>query len=320
MFYKKLFVLVLFSLLTFAMIGCDSEDSPTESNMPTPKDPDTATKVSVDRFSQNAGTLFVRDGSNGLPAANAPINFDQGPFITKGLGPNGEVVQYYNFDVQPVESAPIFAFFREGADMPMEGQLNIIDVVPGEPGYNDFWHVNKVTVPADYVANTITNAADLMDSGYPVEKTNIIVNCPVVPEGSTANLRYKASESKALVRGWYKDQVVSYFNFVEKDLTATPPAQGNAIVPIAEILVTFNINPDQPNGGPPSGFVTESGSDQTHNVIDTLPESPAYSPLWDVDVYHNQDFANVSNWQTAATANILGRGVALVNCPVVSVQ
>ena len=320
MYYKKLFVLVLISVLTFAVIGCDSEDSPTENNTPTPKNPDTALKVSVDRFSQSAGHLFVRDGSNGLPGANVAIDFDQIPFITKGFGPNGEVVQYYNFDVQPVKSAPIFALYKAGADMPVDGQLNIIDVIPGEAEYSDFWHVHKVTVPDDYVANTITNVSDLMASGYPIERTNIVVNCPVVPEGSTANLRYKASESNGLVRGWYKDQVVFYFNFVEKDLIVTPPATGSPNVPIAEILVSFNTNPDQPDGGPASGFKTEPGTDQTHNVIDTLPEDPGYSPLWDVDIYDNNDFESVMNWQTAAMAMVLAQGAAIVNCPVVSVQ
>ena len=28
-------------------------------------------------------------------------------------------------------------------------------VIPGDPGYNDFWLVHKVIVPEDYVANTV---------------------------------------------------------------------------------------------------------------------------------------------------------------------
>ena len=171
MLSKKLFIILLASFLTFVLIGCDDEDSPTENSMLQTLDPDTAPKASIDRFSQNAGTLFIRDGSNGLPEANAPIDFDQVPFITQGVGPSGEVVQYYNFDVQPTVSAPIFVLLKEGEEKPVNGQLNIIDVIPGDPGYNDFWHVHKVTVPDDYVANTITNLADLMNSGYPIEKT-----------------------------------------------------------------------------------------------------------------------------------------------------
>ncbi len=303
-------------ILTLIFASCKDDD---ETMISMPKDPNTAEKVSVDRFSSDAGHLFVRDGSNNLPEGNVPIDFDQAPFITQGLGPGGEVVKYYNFDVQPLESAPIFALFREGESSPVSGQLNIIGVVPGDAGYNDFWHVHKVTVPSDYVANTLTSVNEVMNSGYAIERTNIIVNCPVVPEGSTADLRFNSSESNGLVRGWYNGKVVFYFTFEEKMLTVTLPATGHPEVPVSDILVTFNINPDQAGGGPASGFMTEDGT-QTHNVVQTIPTDGGYSPLWDVDVYDNADFNSVSDWESAQNAMLLASGVALVNCPVVSVQ
>ena len=143
-------------------------------------DPDTAAKASIDRFSIEAGHLFVRDESNGLPEANEPIDFDQAPFITKGLGPKGGPISYYNFDVQLTEPAPIFVLFREGESSPVEGQMNIIDDIPGEADYNDFWEVQKVTVPAGYIANTITSFSQISEGEYPIEETTILVNCPVV--------------------------------------------------------------------------------------------------------------------------------------------
>ena len=157
--------------------GCNDDDMP----IPIGSDPNTAPKAPIDRFSDTAGTLFVRDGANGLPEANMAIDFDQAPFITQGLSANGDIVRYYNFDVQPLVSAPIFVLFMEGASDPVPDQLNIIDVIPGDAGYNDFWHVHKVTVPADYVANTLTNVQAIMDSGFDIERTNMLVNCPVVP-------------------------------------------------------------------------------------------------------------------------------------------
>ena len=300
-----------------ALVNCPIV-SVEEGNLP--MDPDMAEKASIDRFSMEAGNLMIRDDSNGLPGPNEPVNFDQTPFITKGLGPNGEKVQYYNFDVMPLKSAPIFVLFRDGESMPVEDQLNIVDVIPGDEGYSDFWHVHKVTVPAYYRANTITSLAELTAMNYSTERTNLIVNCPVVPGGSTAMLRYKPENNNGLIRGWYKDKVITYFDFSEKMLTVDLPAEGHPDVPLSDILVTFNINPDMEGGGPPSGFVTEMGSDQTHNVVETLPEDEGYSPLWDVDVYDNADFDMVSNWMSAMNANILGTGVAMVNCPIVSVQ
>ncbi|HVU00541.1 MAG TPA: hypothetical protein VHE30_02275 [Polyangiaceae bacterium] len=282
----------------------------------TPLDPDTAPKVTVDRFSEKAAMLMVRTAENGLPAAGAPVDFDTGePFITKGLGPNGEHVQYYNFDVQPTKPAPIYALFRTGEDKPVDGQLNIVDVVPGDTGYNDFWQVEKVTVPADYVANTITSVSEILDAGYDVTPTDMLVNCPIVPDGSTAKLRYKSTESAELTRGWYRDQVVYYFNFFEADLVA---AAGK--VPTSPIYVTFNVNPGDPGGGPASGFVVEPGTAQTHNVPATLPTDPGYSPLWAVHIYDDTAFASVMDLDTATSAKLLEPNGPTVNCPIVSVQ
>jgi hypothetical protein len=309
---KQYFIIVFLAGL-FAL-GCQKKES-TDPMMMTqqPLDPDKAPMASVDRFSSSAGVLFVRTASNGLPNANQPIDFDQPPFITSGLGPDGGMVRYYNFDVQSTTPAPIYVLFKEGETNPVQGQLNIINVIPGDQGYNDFWQVVKVTVPADYVANTISSLKQISDAGYSTETTDMLVNCPVVPESSTATLR-SGGESNSLVRGWYKSMVVFYFSFLEKSLSTG----GNGQVPLSPIYVSFNINPTEPDGGPASGFKTESGTDQTHNVVATIPSDAGYSPLWLVNVYDNADFNAVHNLSSAMNANILATGVATPNCPVVS--
>ena len=294
---------VVAALGSFA-VACGSDGTPQ------PVDPDTAPKVVVDRFSDDAGMLFRRSADSSLPAADAPIDMDQGPFITQGLGPDGQVVRYYNFDVQPIHPIPIFVFFKDGASTPLAGQLNVIDAIPGGAGYNDFWQVTKGTVPADYVANTVTSAAEIVAGNYPIESLDEIENCPIVPEGSTATLRGGANESTGLHRGWYRGQVASYFGFEEASLAGT----GNGEVPLSPIFVTFN-----DNGVPASGFVTEPNSMQTHNVTGTVPGDAGYSPLWDVQVYDNADFDAVADLQSAANATILAPSAATVNCPLVSV-
>ena len=276
-------------------------------------DPDTAQVVSIDRFSMEAGHLFVRDETNGLPGPNEPVDFDMEPFITKGLGPDGELIAYYNFDVMPTEPAPIFVLFREGESSPVAGQMNIIDDIPGEADYNDFWEVQKVTVPMDYVANTVTSYSQIMDAGYTIEETTLLVNCPVVPEGSTAKLRL-GEESPELTVGWYRGMLVYYFNFSEKELMVNE----SDMVPTSPIYVTFNINPDMEGGGPASGFVTDPATGRTHNVTATLPDDASYSPLWWVSAYDNADFDKVSDLVSAQASNILAAGIANVNCPVVA--
>jgi hypothetical protein len=201
--------------------------------------------------------------------------------------------------------------------MPVSGQLNIIDVVPGDAGYNDFWLVEKVTVPTSYVANTVTSYDEIMQMGYSVTATTSIVNCPVVPKGSVARKRFLSTESAELTRGWYNNKVVYYFNFFEKELMAV-----NGKVPTSDIYVCFNINPDQTGGGPASGFKTEDNmaTGQTHNVPETLPDDAAYSPLWDVQIYNNSSFGNVTNLATVKAAPIMAMDAVIVNCPIVWVE
>ena len=155
--------------------------------------------------------------------------------------------------------------------------------------------------------------AEIQAMKYPVTSTTTIVNCPVVPAGSTAAKR-GGSESAALTTGWYKEQVVSYFNFSEKEIVAS-----GGKVPTSPIYVCFNIDADQSGGGPGSGFKTESGSTQTHNVLATVPSNATYAPLWVVNAYSNTKFNDVSNAATALTAGTTNLG-ATVNCPVVSIQ
>lgn len=309
--YRQLRGVVLSTTAVALLAACGS-DAPT--SVTPPKDPATASRVAVDRFSATAGMLFVRSATNGLPAANAPIDMDTGPFITWGFGPHGEKVKYYNFDVQPTAPAPIFVLIRQGETTPVANQLNVVDVIPGQTGYNDFWQIMKVTVPADYVANTITSVDEIRAKGYHVDPTTVIVNCPIVPEGSVARLRF-AGGASTLTHGWYRGQVVAYFNFDEAAIATTAAGK----VPLASIYVSFTINPDQPSGGPASGFKTEPGSLQTHNVAASLPGQAGYTPLWSVVPWNNSAFSTVHDLTTALAAPNFGPA-ANVNCPIVSVQ
>lgn len=279
-----------------------------------PLNPDRAPIATVDRFSDKAAHLQLRTIENHLPGPNEPVDFDTGPFITQGLSPTtGKPVRYYNFDVQGTTPAPVYVLYREGEDKPVLGQLDIIDTLPGEKGYNDFRQVWKTWVPKDYVANTITDSATLLKAGYKPEQTSMLRNMPVVPDKSRAKARLKGA-SAGLQRAWYRGQVAKYFSFNEASLSVI-----GSSVPVSPIYVTFNVNPGQPNGGPGSGFRAEPNSPQTHNVPATLPGDTGYSPLWLVAVYDNADWPSVHNLDTASKAKLLAAGVATVNCPIVFV-
>jgi hypothetical protein len=278
-----------------------------------PKDPDLAPRTVIDRFSAEAGTLHVRDAQNGLPGPGEPIDFDA-LFTTNSLGPAGELIVYYDFDVQTREPALLYNFYYENSEDRVPDQISIVDVVPGEEGYNDFWWVNRVYVPRDYKPNSITSVDEIIEFNLTVVTVPVLINCPLVPEGSTATLRYDATQDPAPSRFWYEGEIVYslFFEVLEVD------AQN--LVPINQLYVSFNINPDQPGGGPASGFMTEPGPGlQTHNVGAAIPPDPAYSPLWNANFYDNADFNMVVDKPSALAANILVHDAALVNCPVVRV-
>jgi len=277
-----------------------------------PKDPDQAPIATVDRFSDAAGTLLKRSADNHLPGPNEPIDFDTPPFNVWGLSPAGEPALYYHLDVKSTTPVPVYILYREGEDMPVQEQLDIIDTLPGEQGYNDFRQVWKVWVPKDYVANTITDASMLQQAGYKIEKTDKLLNMAVVPDKSRARVRFNGGHPE-LQRAWYRGQVAKFFLFNEAPLSVSGDK-----VPVSPIYDGFTINPGQPGGE--KEFCTDPNSTQTHNVVATMPGDKAYSPLWLRVVYDSAACASVHNLETALQAKKVAANVLFINCPMVSVK
>lgn len=298
---------VALALVLLAACGDDATDAIE------PLDPDTAPKAVVDRFSGEGAILLDRAELPALPAAGAPIDFDQAPFLVRGLGPGGERVTYYHFDAHQPTPINIYLLHHEGQAERVPDQLPIVDYIPGDHGYSDFWRMVRVDVPADYVANTATSGADINREGWPVTVTDAIVNCPVVPFGSTATRR-GGSEGTTLFRGWYKGQVFYYFTFEEQPLRVV-----DSRVPTSDVYVTFNTNPGAAANGWSSGFMTETGSDRTHTVADAL-DAPGYSSLRNVLVYDNAAFASVTDLTTAQAATRITTEPLLWNAPLVELE
>jgi hypothetical protein len=218
----------------------------------------------------------------------------------------GRQTFYYDFgtnspaspDGLNVTPAPIYVlvtgFDADGNPQAVAGQNNIVDVIPGDDGYSDLWQVTFVTVPADYQANTITSVDEVLNGGYELTVPGVLVNCPIVPAGSTL------AEGGDLVQGWYKGQEVFYFDFgPNPDLSA----------PIYALITGFNEN-NEPI------FV-----EGQNNIVDVIPGDDGYSAFWNVNlVTVPADY--VANSITSAS-EILAAGYditpagLLVNCPVV---
>jgi hypothetical protein len=276
-----------------------------------PVDPDHAPIAAVDRYSDEAGTLLRRSDDKRLPGPNEPIDFDRPPLTNLGFSPAGEPTLYYRLDVQSTTPAPVYILYRAGEDEPVQGQLDIIDTLPGQKGYNDFRRIWKVRVPKDYVANTITDAAALQQLGYKMEKTDKLLNMAVVPDKSRARFRFNGGNTE-LQRAWFQSQVAEFFLFDEAPLSVSGDN-----VPVSPIYDGFTINPGEPNGG--KELCTDSGSTQTHNIAGTVPGDKAYSPLWLRVVYDSAACNSVHNLETALQAKKVAAPVLFINCPIVAI-
>ena len=213
-------------------------------------------------------------------------------------------VRYYDFGTESpagdgsVSVAPIWAFITgmdsDGNPMFVEGQHNVVNVVPGDPGYSDLWQVNLVTVPEGYVADSIKSFDDLMASGFEITPTSIFVNCPVVPAGSTLET------GQELVQGWYKGEEVFYPDF------GPNPA---ATLPIWAFITGFD------GDGNPQ-FV-----ESQNNVIDLVPGDDGYSAFWEVNLVIVPEGYVANSVTSRADVEAMGWEIVkpgiVVNCPVV---
>jgi hypothetical protein len=218
----------------------------------------------------------------------------------------GRQTFYYDFgantkataDGQKVIPAPIYVlitgFDADGNPQVVEGQRNIVDVIPGDPGYSDLWQVTFVTVPEDYAANTFTSADDVLNSGFEMTVPGVLVNCPIVPLNSEL-----AEGGAPLVQGWYKGQEVHYFDFGPNIEEAAP---------IYAFITGFDADSNPQ-------FVEGQA-----NVIGVIPGDAGYSAFWNVNLvtvpadYQANSITSVDEVLTAGY-DIAPAGL-LVNCPV----
>ncbi len=298
--------ILVISIAAMVITACAGGSEPEVAAFPIHVDPETGVEfVSVDRFSNDAGTVLRRSENPGLPAPNEPIDFDA-DFLNHSLGPAGEDVNYYMLDVVPFQSAPVYAFvYASDPTRRVKGQLSIFDRIPGEDGYTDFWQMVNVLVPDDYEPNSVHSLDDIKAAGFELERTGTIINCPIVPYGSTAELANRSPT------GWYKGKHVSYFVFDKTESSVVNP--GPLDVPYAVVRVIFEDN------DPSKGMKREPDTGNTHNVFDTLPGDLLYRSLWRHDFVDEAEFDSVSDWKSskAARGADIDMDNILVNCPVV---
>ncbi|HZA23233.1 MAG TPA: hypothetical protein VFA32_11635 [Dehalococcoidia bacterium] len=215
-------------------------------------------------------------------------------------------VEYYDFgansavDGSMVGTAPIYVFIHglnpDGSPQFVEGQHNVVDVVPGEEGYSDLWQVMLVTVPEGYEPDSITSKEQLDAAGYEIAATDMLVNCPIVPQGTTLE------GGEELVQGWHDGEQVFYPDFGQN-------------IPAAIPIWVYITGMDE-QGNPQ--FV-----EGQNNIIDAVPGDPGYSAFWRVNLVTVPEGYEPNSIRSAAEVQAAGFTITVtdmvVNCPVIFV-
>ncbi len=212
-----LIALVLSQAGTVASLAAPPPSRPSSS------EPDfglSAPLAAVDRFSDAAAVRLRRSAVPGLPGPNQPIDFDRPPFARAVQLANGTARTCYDLDQRGAQPMRAYFFYDSQGGYVLT-QFPIIDALPGDAGYNDVWEAWKVTVPDTYRRdNSVRDLATLEklladpNSGYRAASSGILVNTPIVPEGSTAAQRADGREGAAVLRyAWYRGTRAPYLYF-----------------------------------------------------------------------------------------------------------
>ncbi len=168
--------------------------------------------------------------------------------------------------------ADLYVLVDEMTKLPVPGQLPIVEHVPkgSAPEVSDLdarkfsaiWEMQVAIVESGYDP---TDPDQLIDSAHKLDtstlvrrivQTNIFLNCPVVPNGSTTD-----TGSRPLEQAFYNGHVVTLAPYDIEDGPSNP-----------QVMFKFE---------DPAGNTLPSAQDP-HLVISRLPGDPFYSSIWEV--------------------------------------
>ncbi len=210
--------------------------------------------------------------------------------------------------------ADLFAFFDAATGLPIPGQLPVVEAVPfgAAPSvseldariYSAIWEMHAVTMRPTYDPNDPAQRIDsaakvfqspLVDSVY---QTNIFLNCPVLPNGSTVDPGSLPPE-----RALYNGSIVTLAPYDIEDGISHP-----------QVLFRFEDH---------AGHTLPSDA-APHLVLSRIPGMPFYSSIWEVwsvtvptgfPVETLRSVADVKN-----TAFPIHSAKVRLDCPVVAVE
>ena len=179
----------------------------------------------------------------------------------------------------------------------IEGQADILTANVYEADYSDLREIIEVTVPDDYMPNSITNHTDLLAEDWPQIATGLTHNSPIV----RANSQLQARDHQPITL-WLNDEEISAYDFGEMT---------NQTAPIYVLI---------------EGFDPEGNPVRINHValIDVMHDDEGYSDFWQVvfvtvpnDTPPNS-FRTVSDLMAADFEMTVSANV--VNCPAIRLE
>jgi hypothetical protein len=203
---------------------------------------------------------------------------------------------------------------------PFGFQRNVIDSVPGEPGYSPLWLHTFVKWNDTSKARELKSEEEILAADkageVSLEASKLVINCPVLPSGKT---------NFPIVTGWVDGKSVDYTlqeisdPMVTKLMTNKTQFPLTTVASLAEVPQVANLYlfMNGISGPNPFGF--------QRNVIDSVPGEPGYSPLWLhtfvkwVDPSKARELKSDTEIQAAAKAGdvTLEASKLVINCPVI---
>eukprot|EP00977_Amphora_coffeiformis_P016488 scaffold5111_cov166-Amphora_coffeaeformis.AAC.8 len=207
--------------------------------------------------------------------------------------------------------------------------------------YSDFMRVVFVTVPVDHVADTLKSVGDIEEGAFVLVPTDMILNLPVVPTGSTLQHPATKGTTKAPidpVLTFYRGQMVTTYLFEVTDQAAkdyfdplTRPAVADAD-DFAIHVTSFATGPtsvfaiplwhvNQYTRGVTPGMGGGPSPDGMRNIIASDRGDPGYSPLWQLNwltelpINYSADQVSHFTDLTAEDGFVWATTPMFVNCP-----
>lgn len=298
------------------------------------------------------GDSYVDDDEGDVPLTEIPHE-RTGTIPVHGGFVDGTAVELYRMGTFVPAESGWFPSYDEFPGMPVgrmfvrvnsagelrvdQEQRPIIDSLPQQAGYSDFFELVAVTFPDDYSANEIKSRATLLRAGHPLQYSGRIVNCPVV--GPDAKLEPPTGTpvgETRLVKLWYRNQTVHCML-----MDGGAHLLGDKGAPLFKAYGTPTVGEEKEFRVAASEVYALStrafsGADRVSNIpvpnndiFRHLPGSSSYSPLtqiWDVTVPVDYQIGGLTSYQDLfpvpdfTDPRIEERSPeAFCNCPIVTV-